>query len=125
MTKHWGERAQAHCWKRPFTTQLHTRAPASIQTVSTFARIVAVHERSQSKSSLNLAIWRMHPDCAAPINYTLTVVAKTGDTISGKTLTGFKLPSLGANSPAINASGRVAFYATYSEGVYVGEGIFT
>lgn len=65
------------------------------------------------------------PDCEAPINYTLTVVAKTGDTISGKTLTGFKLPSLGANSPAINGSGRVAFYATYSEGVYAGEGIFT
>jgi hypothetical protein len=37
------------------------RAPASIQTVSTFARIVALHERSQSKSSLNLAVWRMHP----------------------------------------------------------------
>jgi hypothetical protein len=64
------------------------------------------------------------PD-AAPINYTLTVVAKTGDMISGKTLTGFKLLSLSPNSPALNASGRVAFYATYSEGVYGGEGIFT
>ena len=40
----------------------YARAPAGIQTVSTFARIVALHERSQSKSSLNLAIWRMHPD---------------------------------------------------------------
>lgn len=60
-----------------------------------------------------------------PLSYTLTVVAKTGDTIDGKTLTGFKLPSFGANPPAINASGRVAFYATYSEGAFVGEGIFT
>jgi hypothetical protein len=65
------------------------------------------------------------PARADPIAYTLTVVAKTGDTISGKTLTGFKQPSFGANSPAINASGSVAFYATYSEGAFVGEGIFT
>jgi hypothetical protein len=50
---------------------------------------------------------------------------KTGDTVSGKTLTGFKLPSSGANSPAINASGNVAFYTTYSHGAFVGEGIFT
>jgi hypothetical protein len=61
----------------------------------------------------------------SPVTYDLSVVAKTGDTISGKTLTGFKLPSLGANSPAINSSGEVAFYATYSEGAYVGEGVFT
>jgi hypothetical protein len=53
------------------------------------------------------------------------VVAKTGDIIGGKTLTGFKQPSFGANSPAINAGGSVAFYATYSEGAFVGEGIFT
>jgi hypothetical protein len=63
--------------------------------------------------------------CAAPIAYTLTVVANTGDTIGGKTLTGFKQPSFGPNAPAINAAGRVAFYATYSEGSFVGEGIFT
>ena len=65
------------------------------------------------------------PISAAPIPYTFTVVAKTGDTISGKTLTGFKQPSFGPNSPAINAGGSVAFYATYSEGAFVGEGIFT
>jgi len=53
------------------------------------------------------------------------VVAKAGDTIDGKTLTGFKLPSLEANSPAINSSSNVVFYATYSEGAFVGEGIFT
>jgi hypothetical protein len=68
--------------------------------------------------------WTVGTD-AAPITYTLTVAAKTRDTIGGKTLTGFKLPSLGANSPAINGRGNVAFYATYSEGIYVGEGIFT
>jgi hypothetical protein len=62
---------------------------------------------------------------AAPIGYSLTVVAKTGDTIGGKTLTGFKQPSFGPNAPAINAGGTVAFYATYSEGAFVGEGIFT
>lgn len=62
---------------------------------------------------------------AAPIPYTFTVVAKTGDIISGKTLTGFKQPSFGANSPAINAGGNVAFYATYSDGAFAGEGIFT
>jgi hypothetical protein len=62
---------------------------------------------------------------AAPIRYYFTAVAKTGDMISGKTLTGFKLPSFGANAPAINASGHVAFYATYSEGGFAGEGIFT
>jgi hypothetical protein len=64
-------------------------------------------------------------DRAVPISYTLTLVAKTGDTIGGKTLTGFKLPSFGPNAPAINASGSVAFYATYSQGDFVGEGIFT
>src|SRR5262249_10260294 len=57
--------------------------------------------------------------------YRLAVVAKAGDTIDGKTLTGFKLPSLEANLPAINSSSRVVFYATYSEGAFVGEGIFT
>ncbi len=62
---------------------------------------------------------------AAPITYNLTVVAKTGDIISGKTLTGFNQLSFGPNSPAINAGGSVAFYATYSEGAFVGEGIFT
>ena len=65
------------------------------------------------------------PARADPIAYTLTVVAKTGDTIGGKTLTGFKQPSFGANSPAINAGGSVAFYATYAEGDLIGEGIFT
>ena len=60
-----------------------------------------------------------------PTTYTLTMVAKTGDTIDGKTLTGFKLPSFGPNQPAINARGRVAFYATYSKGAFVGEGVFT
>jgi hypothetical protein len=62
---------------------------------------------------------------ADPIAYTFTVVAKTGDIISGKTLTGFNQPSFGPNSPAINARAGVAFYATYSEGAFVGEGIFT
>ena len=62
---------------------------------------------------------------AAPIAYTFTVVAKKGDIISGKTLTGFNQPSFGPNSPAINAGGNIAFYATYSEGAFVGEGIFT
>jgi hypothetical protein len=61
---------------------------------------------------------------AAPAAYTFTVVAKTGDIISGKTLTGFNQPSFGANSPAINAGDSVAFYATYAEGAFVGEGIF-
>lgn len=65
------------------------------------------------------------PVPAAPIAYKFTVVAETGDIISGKTLTGFKQPSFGPNSPAINAGGRVAFYATYSEGAFVGEGVFT
>ena len=65
------------------------------------------------------------PVPAAPTAYTFTVVAKTGDIISGKTLTGFNQPSFGPNSPAINAGGNVAYYATYSEGVFVGEGIFT
>ena len=64
-------------------------------------------------------------DRAVPITYTLTLVAKTGDTIGGKILTGFKLPSLGPNAPAINATGSVAFYATYSQGNFAGEGIFT
>jgi hypothetical protein len=62
---------------------------------------------------------------AAPISYDLAVAARTTDVISGKTLTGFDLPSLGANPPAIGNGGRVAFYATYSEGPLVGEGIFT
>ena len=46
---------------------------------------------------------------AAPIDYAFTVVAKTGDIISGKALTGFKQPSFGPNSPAINASGSNVF----------------
>jgi len=65
------------------------------------------------------------PASAAPISYTFTMVAKTGDTIDGKTLAGFKQPSFGPISPAINAGDGVAFYATYSEGALVGEGIFT
>lgn len=64
-------------------------------------------------------------DRAAPVSYTLTVVAKTGDTIDARTLTGFHLPSFGLNAPAINTSGSVAFYATYAQGNFVGEGIFT
>jgi len=72
-----------------------------------------------------LALAMSIPTLAAPITYHFTAVAKTGDMINGKTLTGFKLPSFGANSPAINASGHVAFYATYSEGGFAGEGIFT
>ena len=35
------------------------------------------------------------PLAADPIAYTFTVVAKTGDIISGKTLTGFNQPSFG------------------------------
>jgi len=72
-----------------------------------------------------LALVLGFPTLAAPLGYNLTVVAKTGDRISGKTLTGFKLPSFGANAPALNAQGDVAFYATYSEGAFMGEGIFT
>jgi len=72
-----------------------------------------------------LALVLSVPALAAPIGYNLTVVAKTGDRIDGKTLTGFRLPSFGANAPAINARGGVAFYATYAEGAFVGEGIFT
>jgi hypothetical protein len=53
------------------------------------------------------------------------MAGKTGDTIRGKTLTGFKLPSSGPNASAINASENVAFHATYSQGDLVGEGIFT
>jgi hypothetical protein len=60
-----------------------------------------------------------------PVPYALSLAAKTGDTIRGKKLTGFKQPSLGANAPAIDDAGRVAFYATFSEGAFVGEGIFT
>jgi hypothetical protein len=60
-----------------------------------------------------------------PFDYELKAVAKTGDIINGKMLTGFKLPSLGPNAPAINSAGRVAFYATYLEGGGVGEAIFT
>jgi hypothetical protein len=72
-----------------------------------------------------LALLSGLPVGAPPAGYDLTVVARTGDIISGKMLTGFKLPSLGPNSLAINSGGRVAFYATYSEGATVGEGIFT
>ena len=72
-----------------------------------------------------LALSLSVPTFGAPIGYDLTVVAKTGDRISGKTLTGFKLPSFGPNPPAINARGGVAFYAIYAEGDFVGEGIFT
>ena len=64
-------------------------------------------------------------DRALPVSYTLAVVAKTGDTIAGRTLTGFHLPSFGLNAPAINTNGRVAFYATYTQGNFGGEGIFT
>lgn len=60
-----------------------------------------------------------------PIDYELTAAAKTGDIINGKMLTGFKLPSLGPNAPAIDSAGKVAFYATYLEASAVGEGIFT
>ena len=72
-----------------------------------------------------IALARSAPLPAAPLGYTFTVVAKTGDIISGKTLSGFNQPSFGPNSPAINGGGNVAFYATYSEGAFVGEGIFT
>jgi hypothetical protein len=65
------------------------------------------------------------PGHIPPVAYALSLVVKTGDAIDGKTLTGFSLPSLGANAPAINASGTVAFYATYSQAGFVGEGIFT
>jgi hypothetical protein len=72
-----------------------------------------------------LALSMSVPALAASIAYDFTMMAKTGDMISGKTLTGFRLPSFGANSPAINASDQMAFYATYSEGDFAGEGIFT
>jgi hypothetical protein len=62
---------------------------------------------------------------AAPMGYGLTAVVRTGDIISGKTITGFKLPSLGPSAPAIDSGGRVAFYATYTERDGGGEGIFT
>jgi hypothetical protein len=45
--------------------------------------------------------------------------------ISGETLTGFHPLSMGAKAPSIDSDGRVAFYATYSEGDFVGEGVFT
>jgi hypothetical protein len=65
------------------------------------------------------------PSSAAAGGYDLAVSVKTGDVISGKTLTGFHPPSLGANTPAVNCRGGMAFYATYSEGALAGEGIFT
>ena len=68
-----------------------------------------------------IALAARAPLPADSIAYTFTVVAKTGDIISGKTLTGFKQPSFGPNSPAINAGGSVAFYATYSEGALQGK----
>jgi hypothetical protein len=52
-------------------------------------------------------------------------MAKTGDLINGKTLTGFTLPSFGPSSPVINNNGTVVFYATCSEGEFAGEGMFT
>lgn len=73
----------------------------------------------------SLALLSAFPAGGAPMRYDLTAVARTGDIISGKTLTGFKQPSLGPNAPAIDSNGRVAFYAAYSEGDGVGEGIFT
>jgi hypothetical protein len=52
-----------------------------------------------------LALAMSVPVLAASIGYDFTMMAKTGDMISGKTLTGFRLPSFGANSPAIKALG--------------------
>jgi len=75
--------------------------------------------------SLALALLSGFAAGAAPKGYDFSVVARTGDIISGKRLTGFKLPSLGPSAPAIDSRGKVAFYATYSQGDGVGEGIFT
>jgi hypothetical protein len=72
-----------------------------------------------------LALILSYPASAAVGGYDLAIVVKTGDVISGKTLTGFHPPSLGANSPAVDCHGGLAFYATYSEGALVGEGVFT
>jgi hypothetical protein len=63
---------------------------------------------SPMKSIVNSSFWKARPTrwlllaaialawnvpaSAAPISYTGTMVAKTGDTIDGKTLTGFKQP---------------------------------
>jgi hypothetical protein len=74
---------------------------------------------------LALALLLVRPAGAGVGGYDLTVIVKTGDVISGEKLTGFHLPSMGANSPGIDSYGRVAFYATYSEGAAVGEGVFT
>jgi hypothetical protein len=85
------------------------------------------HYRIGRRSALCLALALLSSVAAgsAPMGYGISVVAKTGDIIGGKTLTGFKLPSLAPNAPAIDSGGRVAFYATYSEGDSEGEGIFT
>lgn len=83
------------------------------------------HYRINTPRAIVLALLSGFPVDGATIHYDLSVVAKTGDVISGKTLTGFHLPSLGPNAAAIDSSGRVAFYATYSEGGAIGEGIFT
>jgi hypothetical protein len=83
------------------------------------------HYRIRTTRAIALALLSGFTIGAAPIGYDLTVVAKTGDVISGKTLTGFHLPSLGPNAAAIDSGGGVAFYAMYSEGGAIGDGIFT
>ena len=81
--------------------------------------------RAPNALLLSLALLLSCPAGAADGAYELMDVVKTGDVISGETLTGFHLPSTGPNSPSIDSHGRVAFYATYSEGDTVGEGVFT
>jgi hypothetical protein len=97
------------------------------------SRVSEIHRpirRARIRRALNAllvapALLLSCPAGAAVGGYDLTVVVKTGDVISGEKLTGFHLPSMGANSPAIDSHDRVAFYATYSEGAAVGEGVFT
>lgn len=61
---------------------------------------------------------------AAPVVYVFSEVAKVGDGIAGKTITGFHLPSLPVAAPAIS-SRNVVFYATFSGGGLAGEGLLT
>jgi hypothetical protein len=74
---------------------------------------------------LALALLLSYRATASARDYDIAIVAKTGDIIDGRTLTGFHLSSIGANSPAIDSKGRVVFYATYSEGTLVGDAVFT
>jgi hypothetical protein len=98
----------------PSTTQVKFSAASPVR-----------HYRIRTLTAVMLVLLPGFAAGIPPIDYDLTAVAKTGDIINGKMLTGFKLPSLGPNAPAIDSAGKVAFYATYLEGSAVGEAIFT